>query len=221
MEQQNKTEISTPDCCPLCGGMSGFFVKDKRRSYYRCQSCLLVFVASVDHLDESTEKAVYDQHQNDPSDIGYRLFLNRLFQPLSSRLPPEKHGLDFGSGPGPTLSLMFSEVGHDMTIYDHYYAKDSRVWQKTYDFISTTEVVEHLYHPRFELERLWSHLSSGGLLGVMTKMVRDVDAFSRWHYKNDPTHVCFYAPQTFMWLADHWGAQLEFIGDDVVIFAKA
>jgi len=70
------------------------------------------------------------------------------------------------------------------------------------------------------LERLWACLKHGGILGIMTKLAPDQDAFSSWHYKNDPTHVCFFSQFTFKWLADQWGAELTFADKDVVIFSK-
>ena len=54
-------------------------------------------------------------------------------------------------------------------------------------------------------------------LGIMTKRVIDQQRFATWHYKNDPTHVCFYSVETFQWLANLWQAQLEFIGADVIL----
>ena len=140
--------------------------------------------------------------------------------PICKLLPAGASGLDFGSGPGPTLSVMFSERGYKMRIYDQFYADDRSVWQEYYDFITATEVVEHLRDPHFELNRLWHHVKPGGVLGLMTKMVTDSDAFSRWHYKNDPTHICFFSVTTFMWLAQYWGAAVEFYDNDVVTFFK-
>jgi len=52
--------------------------------------------------------------KNSPDDPRYRAFLSRLFIPLNERIAPESCGLDFGSGPGPTLSVMFEEQGHTM-----------------------------------------------------------------------------------------------------------
>lgn len=210
-----------PECCPLCEhGEITLFCRDKRRSYYHCAECDLVFVSPRDFLSPQHEKLVYDQHQNCPEDFGYRNFLSRLFEPLQQQLAPQCCGLDFGSGPGPTLSLMFAEAGHEVAIFDYFYANDPQVWEREYDFISASEVVEHLHRPRFELERLWMHLRSGGVLGVMTKMVIDVEAFAQWHYKNDPTHVTFFSPATFAWLAGYWKASVQFVGADVVIFTK-
>ena len=218
---QSNVDIGQKMGCPVCyANEIALFVSDQRRSYYRCSECGLVFVDKRDFLSELEEKKVYDQHQNHPDDVGYRTFLSRLFNPMQAMLSAGAHGLDFGSGPGPTLSLMFEEAGCPMMIFDHFYANDTSVWAHSYDFISATEVVEHLHHPRFELERLWRHLKPGGVLGLMTKMVRDAAAFSQWHYKNDPTHVCFFSSHTFEWLAHYWQADIEFIGVDVVIFRK-
>lgn len=208
--------------CPLCADRHvELYAQDSRRSYYECQCCRLVFVDQQDFLPADEEKKVYDQHQNNPLDRGYRQFLSRLFDPVLEQLGDNAQGLDFGSGPGPTLSLMFEEAGYTMTIFDHFYANDPLVWQRSYDFITSSEVVEHIHQLGTELERLWCHLNSGGVLGVMTKMVTDAEAFSRWHYKNDPTHVRFFSRATFHWLAQHWQAEYEFVGSDVVIFRKA
>jgi hypothetical protein len=54
----------------------------------------------------------------------------------------------------------------------------------------------------------------------MTKPAVDEDAFRTWHYKNDLTHVCFFSPPTFTWLARQWNAELTFAGNDVVLFQK-
>ncbi len=180
----------------------------------------MVFVLPDQFLSPEAEKAVYDQHQNSPDDVAYRHFLGRLFEPVSQRIAPHSTGLDFGSGPGPTLSVMFTEAGHTMRIYDPFYAPDTTPFQQHYDFITTSEVAEHLHQPRQELDRLWSCLKPKGVLGIMTKRVEDQAAFSLWHYKNDPTHVCFFSMETFAWLAAYWGAELTVCGKDVVVFRK-
>lgn len=166
------------------------------------------------------EQAEYDKHQNSPDDLGYRKFLSRLFTPLHTRLKPASHGLDFGCGPGPTLSLMFKEAGHRMSLYDPIYAPDTLTLKGPYDLITASEVVEHLHDPATELDRLWSILKPGGWLGIMTKLALDKDAFSRWHYKNDPTHVCFFSDQTMVWLAEQWQTKVLLIGNDVLLFQK-
>src|SRR5690606_3632388 len=135
------------------------------------------------------EKAHYDLHQNSPHDPGYRGYLGRLFQPMVKRLAPTASGLDFGCGPGRTLSVMFEESGSRVRLYDPYYARDEQALARSYDFVTATEVVEHFSAAGEELDRLWSLLKPGGCLGIMTKLALDKAAFSRWHYKNDPTHI--------------------------------
>ena len=128
--------------------------------------------------------------------------------------------MDFGSGPGPTLSAMFEDVGHSMTLYDPFYASDQSALDKRYDFITATEVVEHLHEPGRELERLWACLKPGGLLAVMTSLADDCEAFAKWHYIQDPTHVCFFHQETFKWWAAERQAGLTFADNDVMLFYK-
>ncbi|UTF61137.1 class I SAM-dependent methyltransferase [Gilvimarinus sp. DA14] len=207
--------------CPLCSSRrSCEYFSEPRRSYWKCLCCQLVFVPPHFYLSAQAEKAEYDLHQNSPDDPGYRKFLSRAVNPLQQRLAPGATGLDFGSGPEPVLQIMLHELGFSVAIYDLFYAANTSVWEQTYDFIIATEVVEHLHAPGDELQRLWHCLRPGGLLLLMTKRVIDVNAFSRWHYKNDPTHVCFFSEATFNWLADHWQAELTLVDKDVVILQK-
>lgn len=207
--------------CPLCRSLQAdAFHRDRQRDYYRCQICRLVFVPPKHYIRREEEKAEYDRHQNRPDDPGYRQFLSRLFIPLQERLAPGSQGLDFGSGPGPTLSVMLTEAGHDVALYDPFYAHHPDVLTRRYDFVTASEVVEHLHHPGLELDRLYGLLKPGGLLGIMTKQVIDHTRFANWHYINDPTHVCFFSNATFAWLTGRWGARLDFVTRDVIIIRK-
>ena len=211
------------DCphCPLCrGGQTTHYWQDRRRSYLSCARCELVFVPTQEHLDSAEERAEYDLHQNSESDYGYRAFLGRLADPLLARLPAGARGMDFGCGPGPALAAMLEEAGHSVVRYDVFYAPDPQALSSTYDFITATEVVEHLSQPGPELACLWSLLRPGGWLGVMTKLVANREAFTRWHYKNDPTHISFFSMATWEWWAEQCGAELTFIGSDVMLLRK-
>lgn len=188
--------------CPLClNHQTLHFHTDKQRDYLQCQVCDLVFVPKQQLLTAEEEKSQYDLHQNSPADTGYRQFLSRLVEPLKERLSATAQGLDFGCGPGPTISIMMSEAGISMVNYDPFYANHPELLKRNYDFITSTEVFEHLHQPSEVLPLLINILKPGGTLGIMTKRWIDKDAFSRWHYKNDPTHVCFYSDRTFEWIA--------------------
>ena len=107
-----------------------------------------------------------------------------------------------------------------MALYDLYYAPDRAVLSNNYDFITMTEVIEHLTEPGKILNGLWASLRSGCWLGIMTKRVRDAEAFKTWHYITDPTHICYFSVSTFQWLAKRWSAKLIISGDDVVLIQK-
>jgi hypothetical protein len=179
-----------------------------------------VFVPSWQFLSAEEEKKRYDLHQNSPQDLNYRRFLSRLFDPLQKKLAPASHGLDFGSGPEPTLSGMFEEAGHVVTLFDPFYEPVPAALEQQYDFITATEVVEHLHEPKKELERLWASLKQGGWLGIMTNCAVEQETFSTWYYKNDRTHVCFFSQATFSWLAHEWRAKVTFADSDVVLLRK-
>ena len=176
-----------------------------------------MFVDSSEHLSELEEKLRYDLHENNSEDEGYRQFLNHLVNPLSQRLQSESCGLDFGCGPGPTVSLMLEEMGHTVECFDKYYANAPALLNKSYDFITSTEVLEHLREPDVELEKLIGMLKPRGYLGVMTKLRPTNDKFANWHYIRDSTHICFYADTTFEWIAEKWNCSLEIFGNDVAI----
>lgn len=207
--------------CPLCRHQqTQFYYQDKRREYLQCQHCELVFVPEKYWLDSEQEKAEYDKHQNHSADEGYRKFLSRLVEPLQAELRAGSRGLDFGCGPGPTLSVMMAERGWSMALYDIYYFPDDEVLNQNYDFITATEVVEHLCEPGKVLENIWHLINHEGSLALMTKMLIDKEAFAHWHYKNDPTHICFFSKSSFEYLANRWQAELTIIGKDVILLKK-
>jgi cyclopropane fatty-acyl-phospholipid synthase-like methyltransferase len=205
--------------CPLCKSSDlRFFYKGEGREYHHCKICDLVSVADSFLVTSKEEKAKYDNHKNTPLDLGYCNFLDRLLIPLKKELKPSDKGLDFGSGPGPTLSKLMKDRGFDMDIYDIFYHDDRSVFENSYDFITSTEVFEHLKEPLFEIERLWSCLKSGGVLGVMTAF--RVEDFDNWYYKRDLTHIRFFTKKSFEWLAHHLGAKMILCDGGVVILKK-
>jgi ubiquinone/menaquinone biosynthesis C-methylase UbiE len=180
-----------------------------------------VFVAEDERLTPEQEKLIYDSHENDLADEGYRRFLSRVSEPLLQRLAQPSAGLDFGCGPGPLLAQMLREQGHTMALYDLYYANDPQVLKGQYDFITCTEVIEHIAQPKQVLSQLFALLKSGAPLVLMTKLVIDKARFATWHYKNDLTHISFFSRDTFNYVARIFGSEIEFIGNDVIILTKS
>ncbi len=207
--------------CPLCAEPDPSpLVEAHGRAYYQCSRCRLVAVPAADRPSAAEERARYETHENDPADPRYRAFLDRLASPLLERLPAAAEGLDYGAGPGPALSQMIEEAGHPTAIYDPFFAPDRAALDRTYDFITCTETAEHFHAPGEEFSRLDALLRPGGWLGLMTEVRDESEPMESWWYARDPTHVCFYAPDTLRWLADHFGWAMERPHRNVALFRK-
>lgn len=208
--------------CPLCFNLHcGLFHQDKRRRYYQCPQCRLVFAERASLLSSEDELAQYQLHNNDVNDTGYRHFLQRLAGPLLAALPAKGlTGLDFGCGPGPLLARMLTEAGQHMSVWDPYFAADASVLQQKYDFISCSEAIEHFARPATEWALWLNLLKPQGTLAIMTKRYTTAEAFANWHYKLDPTHVSFFSDYTFSYLAQRDGFSVNFADKDVVILQR-
>ncbi len=207
--------------CPLCfSSETRLFAQKHGRDFWRCRVCALTWVDPAQFLSASEEKSRYLLHENDPNDERYRAWLAQVSDVLLPKLLPDSHGLDFGSGPGPTLSLMMAEAGHEVTIYDPFFAPDQSILDETYDFITCTETAEHFHNPHKEFTLLNSCLRAGGWLGVMTQILDDDERFADWWYIRDETHVAFYKRETMAWIAAHFGWTLEIAGKNVILFQK-
>lgn len=194
--------------CPLCYLKSAvLYQKVDGKKYFICSNCDLVFLSDKDRLSKEEEKKRYDLHENDPDDKNYRKFLSKIFIPMQNIIAAPAKGLDYGSGPGPLLAQMFEEKGYSMKTYDPYYNEQEAVLEENYDFITCTEVVEHFYNPGQEFRKLINLLNEKGILGIMTETREKINNFETWHYRRDPTHVCFYSDKTFDWLSEKFNLQ--------------
>nr|WP_166269288.1 class I SAM-dependent methyltransferase [Marinobacter caseinilyticus] len=189
-------------------------------SYWRCNHCEATLMDPAHWPSPAQEKATYDLHDNQTDDPGYRTFLGKMFNPLVPRLPAHACGLDFGCGPGPALAQMLADTGFQMALYDPLYYPDKTVLNSRYDFITCTEVVEHLHHPRATFAALDQMLEPGGLLAVMTCFQTNDAQFANWHYRRDPTHVVFYREHTMAEIAQQFGWTCEVPAKDVVLFTR-
>jgi SAM-dependent methyltransferase len=207
-------------CCPLCTHPLSYSLPVAGKDYHRCLGCELVWLDPACHLELAAEKAVYDGHDNQVDDPRYRAFLMRAFGEVLARVPPPADGLDFGCGPGPALLAMGREAGYRMAGYDKFYADEPELLTRQYDFITSTEVIEHIADPRAVLDRLWDCLKPGGLLVLQTQRVLGDERFRQWRYRHDPTHIVFFAEASFRALATRWQAGISFPHADVVVLTK-
>ena len=140
--------------------------------------------------------------------------------PLIDRIKLKSIGLDYGCGPGPALSLMLREKGHQMFNYDPFFHPKKSNLLKKYDFISCSETVEHFHNPFYEFTRFNELLNDGGIIGIMTNFHSKENIFENWYYIKDPTHVVFYTKNTFLIIAKMFKWDCEFLNNNLVFFKK-
>ncbi|MCF7904426.1 MAG: class I SAM-dependent methyltransferase [Candidatus Marinimicrobia bacterium] len=207
--------------CPLCLSKStSAYCMVEDRKYFICPTCDLVLIHPSHLPSREEEFERYETHQNDPADIGYIMFLSQLIRPMLGFLSPGARGMDFGSGPVPAISHLLKEARYDVASYDIFYADDPEVLKRKYDFVTASEVAEHLHSAGETLDRIWSCINPGGIFGIMTGMRTRNIVFESWYYVRDPTHVIFFSPRTMEWLADHWKARIIYTKGNVTIYRK-
>jgi SAM-dependent methyltransferase len=179
-----------------------------------------VFLHPNQRLTPLQEVLRYCEHRNSADDAGYVQFLSRLADPVRARLAEGASGLDYGCGPSPVLGAMFTAAGYPTESYDPFFFGDESVLGKTYDFVSCSEVLEHVHDPLACLGRLDSIVRPGGLIAFMTRFFGLDSPFPDWWYHRDPTHVCFYCAKTMEWIARAFGWQLEIPDPHIALFIK-
>ena len=207
--------------CILCNHSdTQLFYRENQKKYYKCPKCCLIFLDSKNYLSNKDERIRYEQHQNFVDDEKYTQFLSKIFIPLKERLSNHKEGLDFGCGAGPALAKMFNDAGYIMDVYDPYFFPNETIFSKAYDFISCTEVLEHVFDPAKVIFDLNKILKKDGWLGIMTNFYDENIDFASWYYRKDPTHVAFYSKETLTHIASNMSWTLEFPDKNIVLFKK-
>ncbi|PKK94059.1 MAG: class I SAM-dependent methyltransferase [Tenericutes bacterium HGW-Tenericutes-6] len=184
--------------CKICGHETIAYKHPRfEMLFHECPFCEFIFKDDTLYPDMNTEEKMYDFHQNSLEDQGYVNFLTNFVD--TSVIPFIKNGdaLDYGSGPTPVLShILNHNYGFNVEIYDPIYHKGLPT--KTFDLITSTEVVEHFHHPITSFKHISSLLKEGGILSIMTLLhPKDQESFFNWFYIRDVTHVGFYTPKTF------------------------
>lgn len=204
--------------CLLCHTDSEEFSSDT----FLCPECGLVFKNPDIFLSHDEDVSRYSSHNNDSTDQGYLDFLGKLINPLKEFLPRRFQALDFGCGPGPTVSLLLEEAGGEVENYDPIFFPDAHLLvPESYDVVTSTEVVEHFKTPHSDWELLVGLVKDNGILGIMTQQFSSDIDYKSWWYKNDPTHIVFYQKKTFEYLAEEYNLDILFNDNkSVIIFKK-
>lgn len=192
--------------CPLCLNKNSQLqtvAGPDHQEYHLCHICKLIFSPTQFHLGLQAERKRYETHQNGLHQKGYVDFLNRTIQPALLYLNSSMQGLDYGCGPGPTLSQLLGFQNIACEDYDPIFFPTEL--KPGYDFIFSTECFEHFYYPEKEISRLYNLLIDNGYLIIMTDPWETVEQFKTWYYAKDPTHVCFYHKTSFDYICKKFG----------------
>jgi len=203
--------------CKICSHeVRTVFDRQFKVDYYFCPHCEFLFMDETAMVSPEREKAEYSTHQNTLDNEGYvnrfREFLKKAVIPFQTNPGPggKRTALDFGSGPGDCVMahVLREERGYDVDIYDVYFAPEKVYTDNTYDLITCTEVLEHLKDPMETLRLLKRHLKPNGILALMTLFhpitennPEGEEMFQQWWYRRDITHIGFFRPKTFRFIA--------------------
>lgn len=192
------------------------------RSYLRCEGCGSVYVKPEAHLTPEKEIEVYRLHENSYLDPRYCSYLAPILElawdALSRRTSAGAHSvLDFGSGPiaeseESFVCRFFREKGCRAQAYDPYF-RPGKLEKRSYDLIVACEVAEHFRDPAAEFRKISELLRDDGILVIQTALLPEIEHFDNWYYRRDPTHIAFYTPKAFAWLADQLGFDPPLIRD--------
>ena len=200
--------------CHICNQTCDTFVDEKTAiEYGYCESCQYIFKSSEHYQDFSAQKERYNLHENDENDEGYQAYFQRFLNftlPLVGKL---ETALDFGCGASSLLAKLLEKEGVACDYYDPIYHPDTLDNSKKYELIVSTEVFEHLHQPREVFESLIDRLEEGSYLALQTQFhPNNIEAFKKWYYHQDPTHIVFFTAKTFKVMCEKFAC--EFVGDN-------
>jgi len=212
--------------CPLCYSPSEFLLKAEQREYQLCACCQLIYVPSRFFITPEKEIERYLEHENSIDNEGYVQMFQEKIDLIADYCPDVQTVLDYGCGYEPVLKTLLERQGYRAEGYDPYFFPEIKEGSD-YDLIVSTETFEHLKRPGEELDTIAPLLSPRGYCAVMTQFYPTQNAqldklgFLNWYYKRDPTHICFYGPKTFEWIAHHHNFDMILNnGKDFVILQK-
>lgn len=196
--------------CIICDCDTTMFDDPPRqKQYHYCQNCDCINLDTAYYLSLEKENSLYNNHQNSLENQGYVQMFEDFLDYFWNDLTCKDKSLDFGSGPTPVLSQLLQKRGVHVDYYDKFYQPIKCFENQTYDFITSTEVFEHLDDPLAALRLLAKHLRPKGMLAIMTLFHQNDQAhFLTWWYRRDPTHITFYTPKTLEVLANKCGLDI-------------
>ncbi len=209
--------------CRICQGPTqAFFDEYMECETFHCPECEFIFKDTQAIVSEEKELKVYQQHNNTEENLGYvamfRDFIDKTIAPNREKIHT---ALDFGSGPNPVLAKMLRREGFETDHYDKFFAPKKVYEGKSYDLVTSTEVIEHIADVQGVMQLFSEHLNPGGYLALMTQFHSNTEEhYLQWWYRRDPTHIVFYRPRSFKVLAKQYGLTLRYHDDKKLILLQ-
>jgi hypothetical protein len=180
--------------CSLCNATGCIaLLKDRRRTFYFCKACELLFVPAEEHISLEDEKKRYDLHDNSSGNRGYVQFLEEIVGVIEERQSADQKVLDFGSGKNAVLCGLLQRKGFSVDFYDPLYALGKECLSKKYDILVLCEVIEHMRNLKDEIRIIKKMLDKSGKIIVRTNIYPSREEFRAWWYKEDMTHINFFS----------------------------
>lgn len=206
--------------CPLCDNSGVLYHKTKRRLYYRCNTCYGIFINEALRPNPETEKARYEEHNNDIEDKKYQKFVSPITTAIMRDFSQSDTGLDFGAGTGPVISKILDDNNFQIKQYDPFFHHFPDLLKSKYDYIACCEVIEHFHSPHKEFALLKKLLKPDGKLYCMTDIYDENTVLQNWYYLNDPTHVFIYHSNTLRWIKEEFNFSDLLIEERLITFCK-
>lgn len=209
--------------CHICDKNTIVFTHEKTNiTYYHCKSCEYIFKSPENYQDFEVQKERYNLHENNDEDAGYIAYFQRFLDFILPLIDRPQNALDFGCGRTSLLASLLDKEGIVCDYYDPIYHPDTLESHKKYDLIVSTEVFEHLHQPSLVFKDLLEKLHSGGYLALQTEFhANELEAFKKWWYPSDTTHIVFFRPHTFKVLCEKHGSRfIKDNGKNMVLIQK-
>ncbi len=206
--------------CPLCKqDASKPFYNKTVHIFYECLNCEAIYRSEESCLSSKKEHERYLTHNNDIEDLGYQNFVMPLVNQVEENFDSNVHkGLDYGAGPGPVITKLLNDKNFELALFDPYFWPNTSVLEATYDFIICCEVMEHFNKPNHEFKKLRGLLKKGGQLICKTSLYNKEIDFSKWYYKDDPTHVIIYGGKSLDWISDNLNFTRVSLKNGIIVF---
>jgi len=242
--QQRDESMKLMSTCYLCGSTAVqklYVINDCAIS--KCRQCGFVFCSEYD--DASIDKCYQDYNKTDDASRFMREGKRHydLFTRYVTCFEQSESLLDYGCGLGyflSNLSHMDNKYGFEVSEFQAEQAKrrglnifNGRVEsifesQKTFDYITLHQVIEHLPDPLEVLIRLRELLGEQGYVFITTPNVRGLTSRitkDRWLAMYPPLHLFYFDPRTIRTILEKAGFDVvrlstENINPYNILFAK-